>query len=81
MLVQGNKGATAVRLRLNATTVTFVCSHLAAFDDYVDRRNSDFAEIARKLEFPITWKGTRGARSLTANIWETDMLFWLVSDY
>ncbi|KAF8494032.1 Endonuclease/exonuclease/phosphatase [Gautieria morchelliformis] len=79
MGIMGNKGAAAVRLRLNSTTATFVCAHLAAFDDYVDRRNSDFQEVARKLEFPITWKGTRNTRPLTANLWETDMLFWLVN--
>ncbi|KAF8499473.1 Endonuclease/exonuclease/phosphatase [Hysterangium stoloniferum] len=73
----GNKGAAAVRLCLNSTVITFVCSHLAAFDDLVEKRNSDFNDLARKLEFPTTWRGTRGMKVLNANIWETDMLFWL----
>ncbi|KIJ42241.1 hypothetical protein M422DRAFT_780052 [Sphaerobolus stellatus SS14] len=72
-----NKGAAAVRLLINSTTVTFVCSHLAAFDEYVERRNSDFAEVARKLDFPITPRGTRSMRVLSANVWESDMVFWL----
>ncbi|KAF8581126.1 DNase I-like protein [Ramaria rubella] len=78
MGIMGNKGATAIRLRLNSTIVTFVCSHLAAFDDYVDKRNSDFSELARKLDFTIAWKGARNTRPVRANIWETDILFWIV---
>ena len=77
LYIQANKGATAVRLIINSTAVTFVCAHLAAFDDYVERRNSDFADVARKLEFPITSRGTRSMGALSANVWETEMLFWL----
>ncbi|KAI0292853.1 hypothetical protein BC826DRAFT_1105265 [Russula brevipes] len=60
--VMGNKGAVAVRLdyRPNPTpsapspipiTFTFVNSHLAAFDDHIERRNIDFHDISRRIEF------------------------------
>ncbi|KAK1220132.1 hypothetical protein PQX77_017122 [Marasmius sp. AFHP31] len=33
------------------TTLTFVCSHLAAFDEMVDKRNSDYQDLAKRLAF------------------------------
>ncbi|KAJ8082122.1 hypothetical protein PM082_007969 [Marasmius tenuissimus] len=33
------------------TTLTFVCSHLAAFDEMVDKRNSDYQDLAKRLVF------------------------------
>ncbi|KAK7021890.1 hypothetical protein VNI00_017179 [Paramarasmius palmivorus] len=34
-----------------STTLTFVCSHLAAFDEMVDKRNADFQDLSRRLMF------------------------------
>ncbi|KAG8886599.1 hypothetical protein FRB97_000018 [Tulasnella sp. 331] len=45
----GNKGGVAVRFRLYDTIFTFVNSHLAAFDDQVERRNADYLELRRAL--------------------------------
>ncbi|KAF8961879.1 DNase I-like protein [Flammula alnicola] len=65
--VMGNKGGIAVRLSFTppvstaaekssirspgATTFTFVNAHLAAFDEMVDKRNSDFQDLSRRLSF------------------------------
>ena len=64
--VQGNKGGTAIRLSftppgdnsggiskasLGSTSLTFVNAHLAAFDDMVDKRNSDFQDLSKRLLF------------------------------
>ncbi|KAI0258569.1 Endonuclease/exonuclease/phosphatase [Gloeopeniophorella convolvens] len=62
MGVMGNKGAVAVRLTYKPRpttvtpspapiTLTFVNSHLAAFEDQFERRNADFRDISRRLEF------------------------------
>lgn len=34
-----------------ATVITFVVSHLAAFDDMVDKRNADFHDLTKRLTF------------------------------
>ncbi|KAF8199468.1 Endonuclease/exonuclease/phosphatase [Pholiota molesta] len=65
--IMGNKGGTAVRLTFTppspsteeqsqlhspgSTTLTFVNAHLAAFDEMVDRRNSDFQDLSKRLSF------------------------------
>ncbi|KAI0049485.1 DNase I-like protein [Auriscalpium vulgare] len=62
MGIMGNKGAVAVRLTYRPaatptapsptpTTLTFVNSHLAALDEMLERRNGDFRDISRRLEF------------------------------
>ncbi|KAG7095842.1 hypothetical protein E1B28_006537 [Marasmius oreades] len=33
------------------TTLTFVCSHLAAFDEMVDKRNADYQDLTKRLLF------------------------------
>jgi phosphatidylinositol-bisphosphatase len=94
---QGNKGAVAVRLdyRPKPTssvpspvpiTFTFVNSHLAAFDDHIERRNADFHDIERRIEFgPCTeyvWDrrtNYTGTGPQTLNIYGSDVLFWMVS--
>ena len=60
---QGNKGGVGVRLRVHDTTICFINSHLAAFTEMVERRNMDFAEIVRRLDFAPThdrWQTRRG---------------------
>lgn len=49
----GNKGAVAIRFVYNATSMCFVCSHFAAGQSQVAERNADFAEITRKIMFPM----------------------------
>jgi phosphatidylinositol-bisphosphatase len=40
------------------TTLTFVNAHLAAFDEMVDKRNSDFHELSKRLLFQTNDIGT-----------------------
>lgn len=54
----GNKGATTVRLRYNDTYLTFVNSHLAAFHEQALARNRDFAEIVKRLVYPVSTRQT-----------------------
>lgn len=65
LTVKGNKGSTAIRLTFTppstadhsklhspgSTTLTFVNAHLAAFDEMVDKRNSDFQDLSKRLSF------------------------------
>ncbi|KTW31555.1 hypothetical protein T552_04057 [Pneumocystis carinii B80] len=51
MGIMGNKGAVAVRLTIWDTVFCFVNSHLAAMKSQVERRNQDFHEICRRLQF------------------------------
>ncbi|KAI3614190.1 oculocerebrorenal syndrome of lowe [Moniliophthora roreri] len=48
------------------TTVTFVCSHLAAFDEMVDKRNSDYHDLSRRLMF-VESVAPNGASAATDN--------------
>ncbi|TPX55598.1 hypothetical protein PhCBS80983_g05190 [Powellomyces hirtus] len=52
--MMGNKGAAAIRFRFYDSFYCFVNSHLAADASMVDRRNSDYAEICRRITFPLT---------------------------
>ena len=49
----GNKGGVAIRLLLHSTSLCFVCAHFAAHQTKVIERNNDFAEICRKVQFPL----------------------------
>ena len=49
----GNKGGVAIRLLLHATSICFVCSHLAAGQSGVADRNSDYHDIASRIAFPM----------------------------
>ena len=48
----GNKGGVAIRFLLHATSLCFVCSHLAAHQNKVGERNQDFHDICKKIQFP-----------------------------
>jgi phosphatidylinositol-bisphosphatase len=63
-----------------ATTLTFVNSHLAAFDDMVEKRNMDFQEISKRMNFVATpARSTSLASSVPPlSLYESDVLFWLV---
>lgn len=49
----GNKGATAIRFVLHGTSLCFVAAHFAAGQSQVVERNADYAEITRKIAFPM----------------------------
>lgn len=84
-LVQGNKGGTAIRMTFtppllssgdpNSTTFTFVNSHLAAFDEQYDKRNSDFQDLSKRLKFESE---ILDATTLPITLYESDILFWMV---
>ncbi|XP_040165309.1 synaptojanin-1 [Anopheles arabiensis] len=61
----GNKGAAAIRFVLHGTSICFVCAHFAAGQSQVAERNADYAEITRKIAFPM-------GRSLKSH----DYIFW-----
>ena len=65
---------------------TFVDSHLAALDDHIEHRNTNFHDISQRLEFgpcdeyvwaPRTKHREAGPRKL--DIYASDVLVWLVS--
>lgn len=49
----GNKGGVAIRLLLHSTSLCFVCSHFAAHQTKILERNQDFADIYRRVQFPL----------------------------
>ncbi|OAD59092.1 Synaptojanin-1 [Eufriesea mexicana] len=61
----GNKGAAAIRCVLYSTSFCFVCAHFAAGQTQVNERNADYAEITRKIAFPM-------GRTLNTH----DYVFW-----
>lgn len=61
----GNKGAAAIRFVLYGTSICFVAAHFAAGQSQVTERNADYAEITRKIAFPM-------GRSLKSH----DYVFW-----
>lgn len=61
----GNKGAAAIRFVLYGTSMCFVAAHFAAGQSQVVERNADYAEITRKIAFPM-------GRSLKSH----DYVFW-----
>lgn len=61
----GNKGAAAIRCVLYSTSFCFVCAHFAAGQSQVTERNADYAEITRKIAFPM-------GRTLNTH----DYVFW-----
>ncbi|KAI0819892.1 DNase I-like protein [Trametes gibbosa] len=102
MGIMGNKGATAVRLLFTPTpsspsaaeyegkpvVLTFVNAHLAAFDEMFEKRNADFHDLSRRLQFDsglvaddsAAPGGAYGPPTVQLSIFETDALFWLVID-
>lgn len=82
----GNKGGVAIRFRLFYTIFTFVNSHLAAYDDQVERRNADHAELRRALRLlapavvPRPGDESAGPAPIhSSDLLDSDYVFWLVS--
>ncbi|XP_064473266.1 inositol polyphosphate 5-phosphatase OCRL-like isoform X2 [Ornithodoros turicata] len=65
----GNKGGVAIRMDLHATTICFVCCHLAAHVDEYERRNQDYQDICSRLQFTQL----RTPRAIR----DHDQVFWL----
>ncbi|KAG1776529.1 DNase I-like protein [Suillus placidus] len=95
MGIMGNKGATAIRMSYtplaqeispSPTVLTFVNAHLAAFDEMVERRNSDFHDLSRRLVFDQTDELDSNSYAniasetsrRTVGLFESDVLFWMV---
>ncbi|OUM69912.1 hypothetical protein PIROE2DRAFT_37867, partial [Piromyces sp. E2] len=53
MGIMGNKGASGIRMMIYDSYVCFVNSHLAADSTQVQRRNEDFRDISKNLQFPF----------------------------
>ncbi|PVU92758.1 hypothetical protein BB559_003615 [Furculomyces boomerangus] len=49
----GNKGAVGIRMVIDDTPISFINSHLAHADAMAERRNVQFHEICRRMEFEI----------------------------
>lgn len=100
---KGNKGGTAIRFSFTppnltkpksnnhspgSTTFTFVNSHLAAFDEMVDKRNSDFHDLSKRLTFENSLNNHKedlneaGEQTVGLNpplsVYEGDVVFWMV---
>lgn len=66
--------------------MTFVNTHLAAFDEMYEKRNADFHDLSKRLQFDsgiaaddsAAPNGGYGPSNVQLNIFETDVLFWLV---
>ncbi|KZT05009.1 DNase I-like protein [Laetiporus sulphureus 93-53] len=95
MGIMGNKGATAIRLTYTpmsstqsdparSTVLTFVNSHLAAFDEMYDRRNADFHDLSKRLIFDTGMPAPQSSENdvqspglMSISVFETDALFWM----
>lgn len=63
--IMANKGGVGARLDIFDSSFCFVCSHLNAHDENVERRNQDFAAIAAEMRF-----------SDERSVWDHQFLFW-----
>lgn len=59
MGLMANKGAVAIRLRYKDSWLTFVNSHLAAFTNQVEARNTMFHDTTRYLGFSLETGASR----------------------
>ncbi|KAJ6457770.1 DNase I-like protein [Mycena vitilis] len=93
MGLMGNKGGTAIRMKFTPpatdamknpgpTALTFVNAHLAAFDDMFEKRNADFHDLAKRLQFDLGSGVPEGGAApvpVTCNVFESDVLFWMAN--
>lgn len=91
MGIMGNKGATAIRMSYtplaqeispSPMVLTFVNSHLAAYDEMLERRNFDFHDLSRRLIFDQTGELDSNFYATTTlepsiGLFESDVLFWM----
>lgn len=88
MGIVGNKGAVGVRFKIYDDYLCFVNCHLAAHPNQVLRRNQDFADLHKRLLFPLTKNQSRkhGNEAFTDEYWsikgfakieDCSCLFWM----
>jgi len=72
----------AIRFRFRNTMFTCVTSHLAANDGFLEKRNSDYHEIIRRLQFPVKPATPAEAAEqlypVSSSIFESDAVIWMV---
>ena len=73
MGVGGNKGGVAVRFQWFDSTFCLVCSHLAAHQNNVHSRNSDFLNIAKR----ITYHPYNDPKARAFGLYDHDNVIWL----
>ncbi|XP_037087422.1 synaptojanin-1-like [Pollicipes pollicipes] len=61
----GNKGGVAIRMVIYNSSLCFICSHFAAGQKEVMERNADYAEISKKICFPMN-----------RTVFSHDLVFW-----
>lgn len=90
MGVMGNKGAVAIRVKIDSEYLCFVGSHLAAHAEYVARRNQDYLDLCNRLLFSpplghLESKSRTSVESLidswndtpfSSSIWDCAILIW-----
>ena len=63
------------------TVLTFVNSHLAAFDEMVERRNTDFHDLSSRLLFrrqaDVNEEASVEDSPQDVSVFDTDVLFWM----
>lgn len=73
-----NKGAVAVKLDcVRGRSVVIVCSHLAAGHKGFARRNDDYHQIVRALNFGDANNAAASALEADAPIYRADFAFWI----
>lgn len=73
MGVGGNKGGVAIRMQLYDSSFVFVCSHLAANQNNVHGRNSDFLNIAKR----ICYYPDNNPKARPFGLYDHDNIIWL----
>lgn len=76
--VAGNKGGLGVSLCIGETSFLFVNAHLAAHEEFVDRRNSDVGEIVSGLNVLSRIKDTDAIMTHDVCLWMGDLNYRLV---
>ena len=51
--MMGNKGGAGIRMRINDSTICFVCVHMAAHREKVAERNADYHKYSSLLSSMI----------------------------
>jgi len=74
----GNKGGVGTRLRLHASDICLVNSHLAAHVEEFERRNQDYGDICARMNFSVFERPETESLPFGAlKIKDHDNIFWL----